>query len=76
MKIYGVCVGNDYDGFGIQSPMFKLRLDAMMECHALANKYNEEYDNEYKLESNDRYDDGWWRDGSDYIHVIEYELIL
>ena len=75
MKIYGVCVGNDYDGNGISNPMFKLKLDALMECHAIANKFNEERGYDYQLQSNDRYDNGWWRDGSDYIHVIEYDLI-
>jgi hypothetical protein len=55
--------------------MFKLKLDALMECHALANKYNEENEMNYQLQSNNKYDDGWWRDGSEYIYVIEYDLI-
>jgi hypothetical protein len=46
-----------------------------MECNALARKYNEENDMDYQLQKNDRYDNGWWRDGAEYIHVIEYDLI-
>ena len=75
MKIYGVCRGDDYEGSCITDPMFKLKTDALMECNALANKYNEEQGFKYELQKNDRYDNGWWRDESDYIHVIEYELI-
>ena len=75
MKIYGVCKGDDYEGSFVQSPMFRLKSDAFMECNALARKYNEERDNDYQLQNNDRYDNGWWRDDSDYIHVIEYDLI-
>ena len=75
MKIYGVCVGNDYEGYGIMNPLFRLQSDALMECNARANKYNDEHGDNYQLQHNDRYDNGWWRDGGDYIHVIEYELI-
>ena len=75
MKIYGVCVGNDYEGSGIMNPLFRLQSDALMECNARANRYNDENGDNYQLQSNDRYDNGWWRDGSDYIHVIEYELV-
>ena len=75
MKIYGVCRGDDYEGSGISSPMFKLKSDALMECNALARKYNEENDMNYQLLNNDRYDNGWWRDESEYIRVIEYDLI-
>lgn len=74
MKIYGVCRGDDYEGFGISNPMFRLKADALMECNAIANKHNEEGSN-YQLQNNDRYDNGWWRDDSEYIHVIEYDLI-
>ena len=75
MKIYGVCVGDDYESSVISNPMFRLKSDALMECNALARRYNEEREMDYQLQKNDRYDNGWWRDGSDYIRVIEYDLI-
>jgi hypothetical protein len=75
MIIYGVCIGNDYEGHSISNPLFRLKSDAMMECNARANKYNDERGDNYQLQNNDAYDNGWWRDEYNYIHVIEYELI-
>ena len=75
MKIYGVYIGNDYEDGAVRSHMFRIESDALMECAALARKYNDEHDDDFKLVHNDRYDNGWWRDGADYIHVMEYELI-
>ena len=75
MKIYGVYVGNDYDGGGTSSTLFKLKSDAVMEMHSVACKFNEEQGCNYEIIKNDRYDNGWYRDGYDYLHIIEYELI-
>jgi hypothetical protein len=71
MKIYGVMF-SDCQGYNsLVSNLFKLRLDAMMEAHALANRYNEEHNDDFQLE-----DDGLtWRDGWDTLTVVEYELI-
>lgn len=70
MKIYGVYIGNDYEGGTCVSPLFKLEKDALMEASALAVKYNNEQQCDYQLDKNEV-----WRDGYEYIIVMEYELL-
>ena len=67
MKIYGVLRGNDFEGGFLRHTLFKLRTDAIMEASAIAN--NQDY-YEYIFNGVDE-----WSDGSDYIKVIECELI-
>lgn len=70
MKIYGVYIGDNYEGGTCVSPLFKLKKDALMEAAALANKYNNEQPCNYTLDKNEV-----WRDGYEFIKVLEYELL-
>ena len=67
MKIYGILIGDDYEGAVLSWTLFKLKSDALMEANAMAN--NKDF-YEYKFNGVDE-----WRDEVDYIKVVECELI-
>ena len=71
MKIYGVFAGNDYEGGSLSHKLFKLKTDALLEANALAVKWNEERNMEYKI----TYSGDEWRDKDEYIKVMECKLI-
>ena len=70
MKIYAVYHGNDYECGGISGTLFRLKTDAIMEGHAIAARYNGMWSDYQLLDCGDE-----WRDGYDYIKVMEYDLI-
>jgi hypothetical protein len=70
MKIYGVFIGDDFEGGTCLSTLFKLKKDAQMQAAAIAKSENEEHQSRFELD-----DSEIWRDNYDYIRVMEYELI-